>query len=99
MFSIETECATSMERYEFKVKFHDQDKSIKFFLSTKEVEYLTLASLFDKIYTRIASLRGKELSLKYVDNGGDWVDLPANDMDSFIDMVGNGKAVKQSRKS
>ena len=34
----------------------------------------------------IPSLRGKELSLKYADTKY-WIDLPADDLDSFIDMV------------
>ena len=79
-----------MERYKFKVKFHDQDKCIKLFLSNEEVEYLTLASSH-KISSRITSLHGKEVSMKYLDNSNDWVDLPADDIDSFIDMVETAK--------
>lgn len=46
----------------------------------------TLESLMSRILTRFPSLHGKELSLKYADTKY-WIDLPADDLDSFIDMV------------
>ena len=39
---------------------------------------------------RFGGLRGKEVSLKYADNN-DWIELPADDLDSFIDMIETAK--------
>lgn len=35
---------------------------------------------------RFPSPHGKELSLKYADTN-DWIELPDNDLESFIDMI------------
>ena len=71
-----------MERYEFKVK--RQEKCIKIFLSSAEVESLNVYSLYEKIAERIPRINGKEVNVTYLDNSGDWVDLPSDDLDSFI---------------
>ena len=49
-----------------------------------------MESLLDRILTRFRGLRGKEVSLKYADNN-DWTELPADDLDSFIDMIETAK--------
>ena len=49
-----------------------------------------MESLLDRILTRFTGLRGKEVSLKYADNN-DWIELPADDLDSFIDMIETAK--------
>ena len=56
------------------------------FLTAEDIKMLDLESLMSRILTRFPSLRGKELSLKYADTKY-WIDLPADDLDSFIDMV------------
>ena len=72
-----------MERYEFKVK--RQEKCIKIFLSSAEVESLNVYSLYEKIRIMIhPRINGKEVNMRYLDNSGDWVDLPSDDLDSFI---------------
>ena len=48
-----------------------------------------MESLLDRILTRFTGLRGKEV-LKYADNN-DWIELPADDLDSFIDMIETAK--------
>ena len=78
-----------MERYEFKVK-GPKEKCVKIFLSAEEVKTLDLESLMERILTRYSSLRGKEVSLKYSDTN-DWIELPADDLDSFIDMIETAK--------
>ena len=45
-----------------------------------------MESLLDRILTRFSGLCGKEVSLKYADNN-DWIELPSDDVDSFIDMI------------
>ena len=47
---------------------------------------LDLESLMLRILTRFPSLSRKELNLKYADTN-DWIDLPADDLDLFIDMI------------
>ena len=54
-------------------------------LRVSHVAHLNDLSVYLSIY-RFPSLRGKELSLKYADTKY-WIDLPADDLDSFIDMV------------
>ena len=49
-----------------------------------------MESLLSRILTRFSGLRGKEVSLKYADNN-DWIELPADDLDSFIDMIETAK--------
>ena len=66
-----------MERYEFKVKW--QEKCIKIFLSSAEVQSLNVYSLYKKIAERIPCINQKEFN------------LPSDDLDSFIDMVGTAK--------
>ena len=50
-----------------------------------------LKSLMFRILTRFPSLDGKELSLKYADTLNDWIELSANDLDSFVDMIETAK--------
>lgn len=78
-----------MERYEIKVKW--QEKCIKLFLSSTEVESLNVESLHERIANRIPSIQGKEVGLRYLDNSSDWVELPSDDLDTFIDMVETAK--------
>ena len=78
-----------MDRYEFKVR-GPTEKCVKLFLSSEEVKTLCMESLLDRILTRFTGLRGKEVSLKYADNN-DWIELPADDLDSFIDMIETAK--------
>ena len=44
-----------------------------------------------RILTRFPSLHGKELSLKYADTLNDWIELSADDLDSFVDMIETAK--------
>ena len=44
-----------------------------------------------RILTRFPSLHGNELSLKYADTLNDWIELPADDLDSFVDMIETAK--------
>ena len=44
-----------------------------------------------RILTRFPSLYGKELSLKYTDTLNDWIELSADDLDSFVDMIETAK--------
>lgn len=74
-----------MERYEFKVK-GPKEKCITIFLTAEEVKMFDLESLMMRILTRFPSPHGKELSLKYADTN-DWIELPDNDLESFIDMI------------
>ena len=62
----------------------------KTFLTSEEVKTLCMESLLDRILTRFSGLRSKEVSLKYADNN-DWIELPADDLDSFIDMIETAK--------
>ena len=78
-----------MGRYEFKVR-SPKEKCVKLFLSSEEVKTLCMESLLDRILTRFSGLRGKEVSLNYADNN-DWIELPADDLDSFIDMIETAK--------
>ena len=48
-----------------------------------------------RILTRFPSIHGKELSLKYADTLNDWIELPADDLDSFVDMI---ETVKDSAR-
>ena len=41
--------------------------------------------------TRFPSLHGKELSLKYADTLNYWIELSADDVDSFVDMIETAK--------
>ena len=79
----------TMERYEFKVK-RPKEKCVKIFLTAEEVKTSGLKYLMSRILTRFTSLHGKELSLKYA-NTNDWIELPADDLDSFIDMIETAK--------
>lgn len=45
----------------------------------------------DRISNRFVHLRGKEVTIKYFDNSNDWIYLPPDDLDSFIDMVETAK--------
>ena len=78
-----------MDRYEFKVR-GPKEKCVKPFLTSEEVKTLCMESLLDRILTRFSGLRGKEVSLNYADNN-DWIELPADDLDSFIDMIETAK--------
>ena len=78
-----------MERYKFKVKW--QEKCIKLFLSSVEVESLNVESLHDKIANRIPSIYEKDVRMRYLDNSNDWAELPSDDLDLFIDMVETAK--------
>ena len=53
-----------------------------------------MESLLDRILTRFTGLHGKEVSLKYADNNY-WIELPADDLDSFIDMIETAKDCKR----
>ena len=44
-----------------------------------------------RILTRFPSIHGKELSLKYADTLNDWIELPADDLDSLVDMIETAK--------
>ena len=44
-----------------------------------------------RILTRFPNLHGKELSLKYADTLNDWIELSADDLDSFVDMIETAK--------
>ncbi len=78
-----------MVRYEFKVR-GPKEKCVKIFLSSDEAKMLCMESLTERILTRFTSLRGKEVSIKYADND-DWIELPADDLDSIIDMIETAK--------
>ena len=67
-----------------------KEKCVKLFLSPEEVKTLCMESLLDCILTRFSGLRGKEVSLKYADSN-DLIELPADDLDSFIDMIETAK--------
>ena len=82
-----------MERYEFKVKGR-KEKFVKIFLSAEEVKTLELKSLMSRTLTRFPSLHEKELSLKYADTLNDWIELPADDLDSFVEMIETAKDCK-----
>lgn len=82
-----------MERYEFKVK-GPKEKCVKIFLSAEEVKTLELKSFMSRTLTRFLSLHRKELSLKYADTLNDWIELPADDLDSFVDMIETAKDCK-----
>ena len=81
-----------MERYEFKVKV-PKEKCVKIFLTAEGVKMLDLESLMSRILTRFPSLRGTELSLKYADTN-DWFEIPADDLDSFINMIETAKTLQ-----
>ena len=78
-----------MERYEFKVKV-PKEKCVNIFLTAEGVKMLDFESLMSRILTRFPSLRGTELSLKYAD-ANDWIELPTDDLDSFINMIETAK--------
>ena len=82
-----------MERYEFKVK-GPKEKCVKIFLSAEEVKTLELKSFMSRTLTWFPSLHGKELSLKYADTLNDWIELPADDLDSFVDTIETAKDCK-----
>ena len=48
-----------------------------------------------RILTRFPSLHGKELRLKYADTLTDWIELSADDLDSFVDTI---ETVKDSAR-
>ena len=56
------------------------------FLSSEEASSLTMDLLLLRIEERFPSLRRNTSSVKYHD-GKDWIELPADDLDSFIDMI------------
>ena len=56
-----------------------------------------MESLLDRILIRFSGLRGKEVSLKYADNN-DWIELPADDLDSFIDMIHDGNCERLCKR-
>ena len=62
----------------------------KAFLSSEEVKTLFMEYLLDRIFTRFTGLSSREASLKYADNY-DWIELPADDLDSFIEMIETAK--------
>ncbi|KAL9978542.1 hypothetical protein ACROYT_G016069 [Oculina patagonica] len=70
------------------------DKWIKLFLSSEEIASLTMDSLLSRIQERFPSLRST-VSVKYYD-GNDWIELPADDIDSFIDML---ESVQEEREN
>jgi len=58
-------------RYEFKLKVgkgKEADKCVKIFLNSLEVTTLDIVSLMERILERVPSLRGREVSLKYLDD-------------------------------
>ena len=77
-----------MERYEFKVK-GPKEKWVKIFLSAEEVKTLGFKVSHVPHLNAISqlNLHGKELSLKYADTLNDWIELSADDLDSFVDMI------------
>ena len=80
---------TEMERYVFKIKGPgglESGKWIKMFLSTEEVSSLTMELLLCRIQERFPGLRENAFSAKYFD-GKDWIELAADDLDSFIDIL------------
>ena len=44
-----------------------------------------------RILIRFPSLHGDEFTLKYADTLNDWIELPADDLDLFVDMIETGK--------
>lgn len=76
-----------MERYvyEFKVQ-GPKEKWVKLFLSSDDVEHLTLESLIERVVTRFSMDPRNALSFFYLD-GDDWIELIAGDLDSFVDMI------------
>ncbi|KAL9983400.1 hypothetical protein ACROYT_G005567 [Oculina patagonica] len=85
-----------MERYVFKV-MGPGDKWIKLFLSSEEIASLTMDSLLSRIQERFPSLRRSTVSVKYYD-GNDWIELPADDIDSFIDMLESAQEERENLK-
>ena len=79
-----------MARYEFRVKGPKQ-KCVKIFFTAEEVK-----SLMARVLTRFPSLHGKELSSKFADTN-DGIELPADDPDSFIDMIDKTKGKTLTR--
>ena len=88
--------AFSMERCLFKVMGRG-DKWIKLFSSSEEVASLTMDSLLTRIQERFPSLRRSTVSVKYYD-GNDWIELPAEDIDSFIDMLQTAQEERENLK-
>lgn len=74
-----------MERFQFKVQGL-VGKWIKLFFSSHEVKFLTLESLTECILTRFPNINSG-FTLKYLDYGSDWIKLPSNGLDSFIDKI------------
>ena len=69
-----------MERFQFKVQ-GPRGKWVKLFFSSYEVKFITLESLTERILTRFLNINSG-LTLKYFDDGSDWIELPSNDLDS-----------------
>ena len=89
-----------MERYVFKIKGPgglESGKWIKMFLSTEEVSSLTMELLLCRIQERFPGLRENAFSAKYFD-GKDWIELAADDLDSFIDMTETAQQEKENLK-
>ncbi|KXJ12950.1 hypothetical protein AC249_AIPGENE24099 [Exaiptasia diaphana] len=76
-------------RYEFKLRIGSgaRERCAKLFFSSLEVKTLDFPSLMEKVLERLPSLRGKEISMKYLDDRKDWIDLGTEDLDCFIDMI------------
>ena len=89
-----------MERYVFKIKGPgglESGKWIKMFLSTEEVSSLTMELLLCRIHERFPGLQGNEFSVKYFD-GKDSIELAADDLDSFIDMIETAQQKRENLK-
>jgi hypothetical protein len=57
------------------------------FLNSIEIKTLDFASLMQRILERFPSIYCKEIALRYLDDSEDWIDLPNEDIDSFIDTI------------
>ena len=54
-----------------------------------------MESLLRRIEQRFPSLAGSELNVKYLD-GSDWIVLPSDDLDSFIDLIETAKPEREN---
>ena len=72
-------------------------KWIKLFLCSKEVASLTMDSLLLRIQERFPSLKRNTVNVKYHDVN-DWIDLPSDDVDSFIDMIETAQQERENVK-
>ena len=75
----------------------ENGKWIKLFLPSEEVASLTMDSLLLRIQERFPSLGRKTVNVKYHD-GKDWIDLPSDDIDSFIDMIETAQQERENLK-